>query len=362
MIGRTVSHYKILEKLGEGGMGVVYKARDTKLGRTVALKFLPKHLLCDSEAKSRFENEAKAASALNHPNITTIYEINEAEEECFICMEYVEGKSIKELIKEKTFSIQEILNISLHIAEGLNAAHRKGIVHRDIKSDNIMLTHDGSAKITDFGLVKLKGVPKVTRTGTTVGTVAYMSPEQARGEEVDHRTDIWSLGVVLYEMLTGQLPFKGDYEATIIYEILNGEPKAIQWFRADVPDHVVALVSRLLEKDPAHRLSSAKEIIHLLHERPHEKAPEEGKKPIAILYFENMSSEKENEYFCAGMTEDLIIDLSKIQHLKVIPRSDVLPFRSKDVNSRQVGKILGVHYILEGTVRKAGNRIRINLG
>ncbi len=362
MIGKTISHYKILEKLGEGGMGVVYKAQDTKLDRTVALKFLPKHLLCDEEAKSRFIHEAKAASVLNHTNITTIYEIDEAEGECFISMEYVEGKSLKELIKDKKtqkWDMAKIMDVGIQMVEGLSKAHRKGIVHRDIKSDNIMLTNEGLIKIMDFGLAKLKGVPRVTKTGTTVGTVAYMSPEQTRGEEVDHRTDIWGLGVLLYEILTGELPFQGDYEAAIIYQILNAEPKAIQWFRSDVPDNILTLISQLLQKDPSNRLSSTKEIIQMLRERPREKAPEEGKKSIAVLYFENMSSEKENEYFCAGMTEDLIIDLSKIQHLKVIPRSDILPFRSKEVNSRQVGKTLGVHYILEGTVRKGANRIRI---
>jgi serine/threonine protein kinase/cytochrome c-type biogenesis protein CcmH/NrfG len=362
MIGKTISHYKILEKLGEGGMGVVYKAQDTRLDRIVALKFLPKHLLCDEEAKKRFVHEARAASALNHTNITTIYEIDEAEVECFISMEYVEGKSLKELIKNKQtrkWDMLKIMDVGIQMVEGLSKAHRKGIVHRDIKSDNIMLTNEGIVKIMDFGLAKLKGVPKVTKTGTTIGTVAYMSPEQTRGEEVDHRTDIWSFGVVLYEMLTGELPFQGEYEAAVIYQILNAEPKAIQWFRQDVPDNILTLVSQLLQKDSASRLSSTKEITQRLRERPREKATEEGKKSIAVLYFENMSSEKENEYFCAGMTEDLIIDLSKIQHLKVIPRSDILPFRSKEVNSRQVGKTLGVQYILEGTVRKGANRIRI---
>jgi serine/threonine protein kinase len=190
MIGRTISHYKILEKLGEGGMGVVYKAQDTKLDRIVALKFLPKRLLCDNEAKIRFEHEAKAASSLNHPNITTIYEIGEFEGECFIAMEYVEGNSLKELIKAKTFTIEEVLNIAIQVAEGLNAAHKKGIVHRDIKSDNIMLTAEGLVKIMDFGLAKLKGVSRVTKEGTTLGTLSYMSPEQVQGMEVDQRSDI----------------------------------------------------------------------------------------------------------------------------------------------------------------------------
>jgi len=216
MIGKTISHYKILEKLGEGGMGVVYKAQDTKLDRIVALKFLPKHLLCDQEAKIRFEHEAKAASALDHPNIATIYEIDEVEGECFISMAYIEGKSIKDLLNEKTLSLKGVLDIAIQIAEGLNAAHKKGIVHRDIKSDNLMLTNEGLIKIMDFGLAKLRGVSRLTKTGSTVGTLGYMSPEQVQGMGADQRSDIFSFGVVLYEMITGQLPFKGEHEAAIM--------------------------------------------------------------------------------------------------------------------------------------------------
>jgi len=216
MIGKTISHYRILEKLGEGGMGVVYKAQDTKLKRTVALKFLPQELLCDSESKTRFIHEAQAASALNHPNITTIYEIDEVNQKCFISMEYVDGNSLKELIYKRTFAIDEILAIALKIAEGLKAAHKKEIVHRDVKSDNVMVTDEGEVKIMDFGLAKLKGVTKLTKTGTTLGTLQYMSPEQAQGIEVDQRSDIFSFGVVLYEMITGQLPFKGEHEAALI--------------------------------------------------------------------------------------------------------------------------------------------------
>jgi serine/threonine protein kinase/Tfp pilus assembly protein PilF len=359
LIDDVISHYRILEKLGEGGMGEVYLAEDTQLNRKVALKFLPVQLASDRELKERFKREAQAAATLNHPNIITVYEVSEHENRPFIAMEYVEGKSLKDSITKKGMSIHAVLDTATQLCEGLAKAHLAGIVHRDIKPQNVLIGKDGRVRICDFGLVKLKKDVTLTRAGSTIGTIAYMSPEQARGEEVDHRTDIWSLGVVLYEMLTGQLPYQGDHEAAIIYEILNAEPRAIQWFRSDVPDHVVTLVSQLLEKDTASRLFSAKEIVRRLRERPGEKALEEGKKSIAVLYLENMSSEKENEYFCAGMTEDLIIDLSKIQHLKVIPRSDILPFRGREVNSRQVGKSLGVHYILEGSVRKGGNRIRI---
>jgi serine/threonine protein kinase/Tfp pilus assembly protein PilF len=359
MIGDRISHYRILSKLGKGGMGEVFLAEDTKLCRKVALKFLPSQYTSEPELKARFMREAQAAAALNHPNITTVHEVAEQKDRLYIAMEYVDGESLKDLIAGRALSVGRILDLASQMCQGLAAAHQAGIVHRDVKPQNILVGKDGRVRICDFGLVKLKRDVTLTQAGSTLGTIAYMSPEQARGEEIDNRTDIWALGVVLYEMLTAQLPFQGDHEAAIIYEILNAEPKAIQWFRSDVPDHAVTLVSQLLEKDPANRLSSTEEIIQRLQEPLRVKASEEGKKSIAVLYLENMSSEKENEYFCAGMTDDLIIDLSKIQHLRVIPRSDVLPFRGKEVNSRQVGKSLGVHYVLEGSVRKGGNKIRI---
>ncbi|MCJ7459720.1 MAG: protein kinase, partial [candidate division Zixibacteria bacterium] len=260
MIGKTISHYKILEKLGEGGMGVVYKAQDTKLDRIVALKFLPKHLLCDSEAKIRFEHEAKAASALNHTNITTIYEIDEVEGECFIAMEYIEGKSIKKLIEEKNLSLKEVIDIASQVCEGLVVAHEKGIVHRDIKSDNIMVTPRRQVKIMDFGLAKLKGASKVTKTGSTLGTLPYMSPEQAQGIEVDRRSDIFSFGVVLYEMITGQLPFKGEHEAAIIYSILNETPEPLARYKSGVSAELQNIINKALAKDKGLRYQHADEL------------------------------------------------------------------------------------------------------
>ncbi len=241
-------------------MGVVYKAQDTKLDRIVALKFLPKHLLCDEEAKVRFVHEAKAASALNHTNITMIHEIDEFEGECFIAMEYVEGKSIKELIKGKALSIQDILNISIQISEGLNAAHKKGIIHRDIKSDNIMLTADGLVKIMDFGLAKLRGVTKITKTGSTLGTMQYMSPEQVQGIEVDQRSDVFSFGVVLYEMIAGQLPFKGEHEAAIIYSILNETPEPLARYKSGVSTELQNIINKALAKDKGLRYQHADEL------------------------------------------------------------------------------------------------------
>jgi serine/threonine protein kinase/Tfp pilus assembly protein PilF len=362
MIGKTISQYKILQKLGEGGMGVVYKADDTKLKRTVALKFLPPGLSKDKTDKARFLLEARAAAALNHNNVCTIYEIQDEGDNPFIAMEYVEGRTFRNIIGQTGRSplrIEDAIQYAAQIAEALKAAHGKGIVHRDIKSENIMVSESGQIKVMDFGLAKLRGSAGLTKTASTLGTVAYMSPEQIQAREADHRSDLWSLGVLFYEMLSGQRPFRGDYEAAVIYEILNAEPMSVRRLRQDVPDRIDVLISKLLQKDPNQRIQSAGEVLKHLEGAPERTGHEEGKKSIAVLYFENMSSDKENEYFCAGMTEDLIIDLSKIKGLKVIPRSDVLPFRKREIHSREVGMTLGVRYILEGSVRKGGNRIRI---
>ncbi len=279
MIGQMISHYKILEKLGGGGMGVVYRAEDTKLKRTVALKFLPPDLTRDEEAKQRFIHEAQAASALQHNNICVVHEIDETSEgpqgagQMFICMEYYEGETLKEKIGRGPLPIAEAVGIAAQVARGLAKAHEAGMVHRDIKPANIMVTKDGEAKIVDFGLAKLTGMTKLTRLGSTVGTAAYMSPEQAGGDEVDHRTDIWSLGVVLFEMLTGQLPFRGEHESAIIYSIINEEPKAITALRSDVPSDLAALVSRCLQKDVAMRCNSMHEIIETLAPMTGQQSP-----------------------------------------------------------------------------------------
>ena len=360
MIGKTISHYKILEKIGEGGMGVVYKAQDTKLDRIVALKFLPKHFLEDEEAKTRFEQEAKSASALNHPNITTIYEIDEKEGECFIAMEYIEGKSIKELLKEKAFALREVLDITVQIAEGLAIAHEKGIVHRDIKSDNIMVTTRGQVKIMDFGLAKLRGVSRVTKTASTLGTVAYMSPEQAQGEEVDARTDIWSLGVVMYEMLTRRLPFKSEYEQALVYSILHEEPQSVLSLRADTPLKLERIIRRALEKDRTKRYQSIAEITPEL-----KRAKASGiqlprqEKSIVVLPFENLSPDPDQEYFSDGLTEEVISDLSNVRILRVISRSSAMTFKGTKKKIPEIAREIDVQYVLEGSVRKAGNSLRI---
>jgi serine/threonine protein kinase/Tfp pilus assembly protein PilF len=368
MLGKIISHYRILEKLGEGGMGVVYKAQDTKLDRIVALKFLSKHLLCDQEAKMRFTQEAKAASALDHQNIATIYEIDEAEDKSFISMAYVEGKSIKEIIREKQLSIEEILGIALQIAEGMSAAHKKDIVHRDIKSDNIMLTDEGVVKIMDFGLAKLQGVTGLTKTGTTLGTMQYMSPEQAQGIEADERSDIFSFGVVLYEIITGQLPFKGEREAAIIYSIVNETPEPLARYKADVPEGLQRVVEKAMEKNTEVRYQHVEDLGADLRRLKTEletgatKTPVTKVKPppsIAVLPFADMSPQRDQEYFCDGMTEELINALTKIEKLQVASRTSAFQFKGRARDIHEIGRKLKVQTVLEGSVRKAGKRLRI---
>ncbi len=358
MIGTTILHYKILEKLGEGGMGVVYKAHDTKLDRAVALKFLPRSFSASENDKARLLQEARAAASLNHPNICTIHGIEDHDGEQFIVMEYVEGKTLRQ-IKPESQSLESILGYAVQIVEALSAAHERQITHRDIKPENVIVNTNGQVKVMDFGLAKLKGNKGLTRTRAAVGTIAYMSPEQIQGLDVDQRTDLWAFGVLLYEMLTGARPFRGEHEPAIMYEILNSEPKAIQTVRFDVPEQVQVLVARLLQKDRTKRIPSATEIVSLLKRAPVGTLSAKGERSVAVLYFENMSSEKDSEYFSAGMTEDIITDLSKIKELKIVSRTDVLPFRNKEINTRQVGEALRVNYVLEGSVRKAGNKMRI---
>ncbi len=368
MIGQTISHYKILEKLGEGGMGVVYKAEDTKLDRFVALKFLAPHAVGSDDDRGRFLHEAKAAAALNHPNICTIYEINESEGRSFISMEYVEGESLKAKIQSGPLKLDAAFDIAVEIAEGLGDAHDKGIVHRDIKPANIMVTPKGQAKITDFGLAKLSGQTRLTKTGATIGTVAYMSPEQIRGESLDGRSDIWSFGVMLYEMVTGRLPFGGDYEQAIVYSILNRAPEPITNLRDDVSTELQQVIDTSLKKNACDRYQQVEELLtELKTARENLKAgdgelPVQKQRPlpsIAVLPFVNMSADPENEYFSDGLAEELINALTKARDLRVIARTSSFSFKGRGVDIREIGKKLNVETVLEGSVRKAGNRLRI---
>jgi len=341
MIGTTVSHYKILEKIGEGGMGVVYKTEGTKLKRTVALKFLPLEMMRDQEAKERFIQEAQAAAALNHPNICTVYEIDEADGHNFIAMEYIEGHSLKEKISSGPIGIDEALDIIGQISEGLREAHANGIVHRDIKPANIMLTKRNQAKIMDFGLAKLEWGVELTKTATIMGTVAYMSPEQAKGEKVDLRTDIWALGAVLYEMLSGERPFESNRDQAVIYSILEEDPKSISKMRKNVPSELDHLVLKCLEKNPNNRYknmaslySDLKSVSSRIKSTSSPKSITEKKPSIAVLPFVNISTDPENEYFSDGLAEELINALTRFENLRVVARTSSFAFKGEKIDIR----------------------------
>jgi serine/threonine protein kinase/Tfp pilus assembly protein PilF len=366
MIGQTISHYKVLEKLGEGGMGVVYKAEDTKLKRTVALKFLPPSI-SDATAKKRFVKEAQAASSIEHPNICSIHEIDETPEgRVFIVMPCYEGETLQAKIERGPMKVEEAVSVAIQVASGLSKAHEKEIVHRDIKPGNIFVTSDGLAKIVDFGLAMLSTQTKLTKSGTTVGTVRYMSPEQARGEKVDHRTDIWSLGVVLYEMLTGRRPFDGDYDHAIVYSIIHEEPQSVSELRDGLPHEVAHVVEKLLQKQPDSRCQTMAELLQEFRslrsriDREHEAEEMEKTVPsIAVLPFADMSAQKDQEYFCDGMAEELINALSHIKELRVVARTSAFAFKGALLDVREIGRKLNVNTVLEGSIRKAGNRLRI---
>ena len=389
-----IGRYEICSQLGAGGMGEVYLANDTRLDRKVALKILPTTLVeketgSAGERIRRFIQEAKAASALNHPNILTIYEIDEVDSEHFIATEYIDGETLRDRLRFSRFTATEAIDIGVQVASALWATHGVGIIHRDIKPDNIMLRRDGIVKVLDFGLAKL--TPRERQTshtdslaptqnmintavGIVMGTAHYMSPEQARGLEVDARTDIWSLGCVLYELVAGRTPFPGPTSLDIMSGVLQREPESLMQHQPDCPRDLDRIISRALRKDREERYPTVRDLMTDLKDlkralespssfisRASGEVSAEGvpEKSIAVLYFENMNSESESDYFCAGMTEDIITDLSKIKELKVVSRTDVLPFRKKEVNTRHVGEALRVNYILEGSVRTAGNRIRI---
>jgi TolB-like protein/Tfp pilus assembly protein PilF/predicted Ser/Thr protein kinase len=368
VIGETVSHYRIINKLGEGGMGVVYKAEDTKLKRTVALKFLPAGLTRDPEARMRFVREAQAAAALNHPNICTIYEIGEDDGRTFIAMECVEGRDLRDVIREAPLALDNALDIALQIAEGLSAAHERGIVHRDIKPANVLLTPRGRVKLMDFGLARIAGAAHLTRSGVTVGTVAYMSPEQARGQDVDRSTDVWAVGVVLSEMLTGRRPFRGASEQAVIHSILNDEPEPVSAAVLEAPAALEGVIAKALTKDPAARYQGADELaadLKALSKEPASSAPTRlvdsaGSQPsVGVLSFADMSPGKDQEYFCDGMAEEIINALTNIGGVQVSSRTAAFQFKGQGYDIQEIGRKLKVQTVLEGSVRKAGNRLRI---
>ena len=364
MIGESVSHYRILEKIGEGGMGVVYKAEDTKLKRTVALKFLPPELTRDPQAKARLLQEAQAAAALDHPNICAIYEISESAGATYIAMSFIGGQSLKERIEAGPLSVEEVLDLAGQVAEGLKEAHEKGIIHRDIKPANIMLTEKGQAKIMDFGLAKLTSVggftKTLTKTQAVMGTIAYMSPEQAKGEAADQRTDIWSFGATLYEMLTGQMPFGQKHDQALLYSILHDAPEHMSRLHPEVPNQLEHVVQKALEKDKLRRYQNMAELLKdLKAARISGLSIPKAEKSIIVLPFENISPDREQEYFCDGMTEEIISDLSHVHDLLVISRSSAMTFKGTKKKIGEIAQEVNVRYVLEGSVRKAGNNLRI---
>jgi TolB-like protein/Tfp pilus assembly protein PilF/tRNA A-37 threonylcarbamoyl transferase component Bud32 len=404
MVGRTVSRYRVEEKLGGGGMGVVYRGEDVLLKRQVALKFLPLEVADDEEVKQRFIREARAASALDHPHVGSVLDITETEEgRLFIVMPFYNGETLKKKLAAGPLSVREAVDYTVQIAEGLACAHGAGITHRDLKPANVMVTEDGNVKIVDFGLAKLDAGLELTRTGTTLGTANYMSPEQASGAPVSTRSDLWSLGIVFYEMLTGLRPFDSQYEQAVLYAVVHRDPPPIVERRADLPEQIIHIVDRLLQKNPDRRFASANELLDAMrkaraaigidveishNERSDATAkrsialylvaaifaalvllaayvmltqppPTDGIHALAVLPLANLSGDAEQEYLADGMTDALIAQLAQIKRLKVISRQSVMRYKGSDAPLQEIAKRLGVDGVMEGTVLSADGRVRV---
>jgi len=395
--GTIISHYKIISKIGAGGMGEVYLAEDTKLDRKVALKFLPSHLCLDEASRERFTREAKAAAKLDHSNIVPVYEVGEFQGRPFFAMAQIEGKSLREVIKEGKLTVSEAINLTMQICEGLDEAHTAGIVHRDIKPGNIILDRKNRARLVDFGLATVTGEKKLTKTGSTLGTVGYMSPELVKGDKADQRTDLFSVGIVLYEMITGRTPFDDEHEAAIHYNIVNEQPEPMSRYKSGVSGELQQIIDRALLKDVSVRYQTASGMLADLkrlsvgsapsaksHSRPwiaitalvvvviagyfvidryHVSTKlddEDWSNSIAVLVFRDLSPEKDQDYFCEGMTDAIIGRLSGIGNLKVTSLTSVVTLKDSDLDLKEIGKQLGVSAILEGTIQKEDGNIRVN--
>jgi serine/threonine protein kinase len=369
--GVEVSHYRILERVGVGGMGEVYLADDTKLNRRVALKFLPTNMSQDPDTRRRFVREAQAAAGLDHPNIVTVYEVSEFSGRPFFSMQYIKGKTLQHYCQER-LPVEEVIDLVEVVANGLSQAHDKGITHRDIKPANIIVDTEMHPKILDFGLAAVRGGEELTQAGSTLGTIAYMSPEQAQGHTVDHRSDLFSLGVVFYELLTGVAPFRKDNTAATLNMILNTEPEPINGHKTDIPDSIQsslqAVITKCFAKDPNSRYQTAKELSTSLRAIKDSLASPDSmsnieqaevRPSIAVLPFANMSADPENEYFSDGLTEELLNVLAKNPELKVTGRTSSFAFKGVQEDLREIGKKLGVRTLLEGSVRRSGARVRI---
>ena len=402
--GTMVSHYRIVEKIGAGGMGEVYLAEDTTLKRQVALKFLPLHLCQDNDCRERFKREAQAAAKLNHPNIVTIHEVGDYQGRPYFVMELVEGKSLRDLLKGKPLSLTEVVDLAIQICEGLGKAHESGVIHRDVKPSNIVIDSEDRPKLLDFGLAAIKGTEQLTKTGSTLGTVGYMSPEQIQGKEVDQRSDLFSLGVMLYEMTTGRAPFKGDTEAATLNSVLNDTPEPLSRFKSGVSEDLQRIVAKLLEKDPALRYQSAAGVVSdlkrliaptqssmaVVSEQPRkdwwnrivvpgavvvmlamiglwywQSQPDtesDGVKSLVVLPFENLGAD-EDEYFADGMTDEITARLAGFGGLRVISRTSAIHYKGSGKPLKEIAKELRVDYVLEGTIRwdKSGDTDRVRI-
>jgi serine/threonine protein kinase/tetratricopeptide (TPR) repeat protein len=378
--GTTVSTYRIISSIGVGGMGEVYRAHDARLGRDVALKILPDSLAANADHRARFEREARAVAALNHPHIVTIYSTEQDGDVRFLTMELVEGQTLDRAIPSSGLPIRQFFDVAVALADALQAAHQKHITHRDLKPSNVMVSNDGRVKVLDFGLASASAAldseldvvtkPALTQAGVVIGTVPYMSPEQIEAKPIDPRSDLFSLGIVLYEMAVGSRPFRGDSSAALMSAILRDEPRSVREQRPDVPDGVSRLIAHCLRKTPRDRVQSATDVLAELktQRRAFESAPVIETTPsigrigsIAVLPFTDMSAAQDQGWFCDGIAEEILNALSPLKGLKVAARASAFSFRGKDVDLKTIGEKLHVTTVLEGSVRRAGERVRITV-